>query len=192
MEILEILNHLSDYLNTILLNSGMWAPLFSSLLIILEGIFAFLPMCVFVTINILTMGKVLGIIISYCCTVIGGFLSFILCRLGFHSLFQRFIKNKKGLNKFMELIDNISFRKLVLIISIPFTPSFLVNLAAGLSEISKKKFLYALLLGKTCTILFWGFLGVNIIECLTNPLIFAKIVIMILICNIIAMFINKN
>ena len=56
MEILEFFNGLNENLNTFLLNAGMWAPLLSSCLIVLEGTLAFLPMFVFVTINFLTMG----------------------------------------------------------------------------------------------------------------------------------------
>ena len=80
MEILEIFDELNNNLNIFLLNAGVWAPLLSSLLIILEGVFAFLPMFLFTTINLLTMGNILGSIVSYCCTVAGCFLTFFLWR----------------------------------------------------------------------------------------------------------------
>ncbi len=192
MEILETFNELNNSLNTFLLNAGMWAPLLSSLLIVLEAIFAFLPLCVFVTINLLTMGDILGSVVSYCCTVAGCFFTFFLCRVGLNPIFQKFMKNKSGLTKFMNMIDNMSFSKLVLIISIPLTPSFFVNLAAGLSKIPKRKYLYALAFGKTIIILFWGFLGTSLIDCLTNPLMLIKVVLMILVCNLVSKFINKK
>ena len=154
MEILEIFSELDNNLNNFLLHAGMWAPLFSSLLIILEAIFAFLPLCIFVTVNLLTLGNILGSIVSYCCTIAGCFLVFFLCRIGLNPLFQKFIKNKSNLTKFMNMIDHMSFSKLVLIISIPIAPSFFINLAAGLSKIPKKKYFYALLFGKTIIILF--------------------------------------
>ena len=192
MEILEVFNELNNNLNTFLLDAGVWAPLFSSLLIILEGIFAFLPMFIFTTINLLTMGNILGSIISYCCTVAGCFLTFFLCRIGLNPIFQKFIKNKSRLKKFMNMINKMSFSKLVLIISIPLTPSFFVNLAAGLSKIPKKKYFYALLFGKTIIIIFWGVLGTSLIECLTNPLILFKVILMILVCNLLSKSINKK
>ena len=192
MEILETFNELNESLNTFLLNAGIWAPLLSSLLIVLEAIFAFLPLCVFVTINLLTMGNIFGCIVSYCCTIVGCFLTFLLCRVGLNPLFQKFIKNKSGLTKFMNMIDKMSFSKLVLIISIPLTPSFFVNLAAGLSKIPKKKYFYALLFGKTIIILFWGFLGTSLVDCLTNPLMLIKVILMILVCNLVSKFINKK
>ena len=192
MEILEVFNELNNNLNTFLLDAGVWAPLFSSLLIILEGIFAFLPMFVFTTINLLTMGNVLGSIISYCCTVAGCFLTFFLCRIGLNPIFQKFIKNKSRLKKFMNMINKMSFSKLVLIISIPLTPSFFVNLAAGLSKIPKKKYFYALLFGKTIIIIFWGVLGTSLIECLTNPLEFIKVIVLVIIAYVVARLVNKK
>ena len=45
-------------------------------------------------------------------------------------------------------MTNIDFNTLVVIIAIPFTPAFLVNIAAGLSNIPIKKYIFALLIGK--------------------------------------------
>lgn len=192
MEILDFFNGLNENLNTFLLNAGMWAPLFSSCLIVLEGTFAFLPMFVFVTINFLTMGNILGSIVSYICTVLGSFIAFFLCRIGLSPLFKKFIKNGKTLNKFMNMVSNMPFSRLVLIISIPLTPSFFVNLSAGLSTISKLKYLYALLLGKVCIISFWGVLGTSLVDCLQNPIVLIKVVLMIVICNMFSKAINKH
>ncbi len=192
MEIIEIFNNLNNSLNTFLLNAGVLAPILSSVLIVLEGMFAFLPVFVFITVNLLTMGNILGSIVSYICTIIGNFLTFFLCRIGLNPLFQKYIGNKRKLKKMMNLINKMSFSKLVLIISIPFTPSFFVNLAAGLSKIPKKKYLYALMLGKICIILFWGVLGTSLIDCLTNPIMFIKVVGMIVVCNLVGKVINKK
>lgn len=192
MEILDFFNNLNEQLNTFLLNAGAWAPFMSSIFVVLEGTLAFLPLFVFITINIISTGPIVGSLLSWICTIAGSFLAFFLCRVGLSPLFQRFLNNTKHLNKFMHMIDHMSFSKLVLIISIPLTPSFFVNLAAGLSKIPKKKYLYALLLGKTCIVLFWGVLGTSLVDCLTNPIKLIKVVIMIVGCNLIGKFINKK
>lgn len=192
MAVFEFFNNLNEILNNFLLNAGMWAPFLSSVLIVLEGIFAFLPMFIFVTVNILTLGNILGSVVSYACTVIGNFLIFGLCRIGLSPIFQKFLGNRAKVKKVMKVINKISFSKLVLIISIPLTPSFLVNLAAGLSKIPKEKYLYALMIGKTCIILFWGVFGTSLIDCLTNPLMLFKVVAMIVICNLIGKLISKK
>lgn len=192
MEISEILNTLNDNLNIFLTNAGIWAPFFSSILIFLESFLAFLPLCVFVTINVLSLGTFLGCIVSWISTTLGCFTSFLLFRLALRPVFKKFTKNNKHLYKFLKMINKMPFSRLVLIISIPITPSFFVNFAAGLSQISKKKYFYALLLAKTTIVIFWGVLGSSIVDCLTNPLVLIKVILMILSCNIIGKFFNKK
>lgn len=185
-------NELSEILNEFLLNLGWLAPLFSSFFIVLEGILAFLPLFVFITINVLVLGAFLGGLLSWICTTIGGFLTFYLCRKGFSNKFQNSIKDKKKISKFMNLIDNLKFRQLVLFIAIPFMPSFFINVGAGLSKIPIKKYLYALLIGKVVIVIFWGFLGYNLVECLTNPLEFIKVFILIAVAYIVARIVTKK
>lgn len=183
---------LSDVLNELLINMGLWAPLLSSLLIILEGVLAFLPLFVFITINMLVLGPVLGGVISWICTSIGGFITFYLCRKGFHNLFQSKIKSKKKISKLMELIDNLKFKQLVLFGAIPFMPSFFINVGAGLSNISIKKYLYALLLGKIFVVVFWGYVGCNLVDCLTDPVEGIKVIVLIIVAYVIAQIVNKK
>ncbi len=192
MEFFEVVNNLSIELNNFLMNAGMWAPLISSLLIIAEGVLAFLPLVVFVTINVLSLGPVLGGIISWIFTTLGSLLAFLLFRKGFSSFFNKKIENNRKLEKFMNSIDELKFRQLVLIIAIPFAPSFFINLGAGLSNIALKKYFYALLLGKVFVIIFLGYIGSNIIDCFTNPIILIKVIGLILLAYILAQVVNKK
>ena len=191
-EITKDMDMFSENLETFLLSLGFMAPLFSSLLIVVEGVLAFLPLIVFVTINIMTMGTILGGVVSWVCTVTGSYLAFLLFRKGFSNFFQRKIKNKKRTTKFMKLIDRLKFKQLVLIIGIPFAPSFFINMGAGLSHISKKKYFYALLMGKVLVIAFSGYLGINLIECFTNPLALIKVIVMLVVAYIVASIVNKK
>lgn len=188
MEIIEYLHYFNELLNQFLENAGIWAPVFSSLLIVLEGVLAFLPLFVFVTINVHTMGYFIGGIISWICTVIGSFLTFYMCRKGLSKLFYR----KKKEHKFMMLIDKLKFSQIVLIISIPFAPSFFINVGAGLSHIPIKKYIYSLLVGKVCVIIFCSFMGMSLIECLTNPMALIKVVLLVLFGYIVSRIVNKK
>ena len=78
MEIIEFFSQFNDMLDTFLEGMGIWAPVLSSLLIIIEGVLAFLPLFVFVTINVHTLGFLLGGLISWICTVTGSFITFYL------------------------------------------------------------------------------------------------------------------
>jgi len=192
MEIIDSLNNLSDSLYELLMNAGMWAPFFSSCLIVLEGTLAFLPLIVFVTINIITMGPILGGIVSWLLTTLGGFIAFLLFRKGLSSFFQKKINKSEKMLKFMNRVDKLKFSQLVLIIAIPFAPSFFINMGAGLSKISIKKYFYALLVGKIFVIIFLGYIGCNLLECLTNPLVLIKVISLVVIAYVLAQLVNKR
>lgn len=186
------LNDMNDVLSEFLNNVGIWAPFFSTILIVLEGILAFLPLFVFITINILTLGPILGGIVSWIFTILGSFLAFYLCRRGLSALFQKKIENRKKISRFMNIVNHLKFNQLVLIIAIPFAPSFFINLGAGLSKIAIKKYLYALMIGKSIVVIFWGFLGYNLVDCLTNPLALIRVGVLLVGAYVVAQFVNKR
>ena len=108
---------------------------------------------------------------------------------------ERKILNKKTgkeVAKIMNFIDRISLSGLAILVAIPFTPAFAVNIAAGLSNISKKKFLTGLVIGKTFMVYFWGYIGTTLLESLTHPIYLAKILIMILLAYVISIIVNKH
>ncbi len=189
---MEIFNDINSWLNEFLVNAGVMAPIFCCGLIFLEGILAFLPLFLFITINILTMGPILGSIVSWICTVLGSFTTFCLARKVLNNYFQKKSKKRKYLKKIMNSISNLSFTNIVLIIAIPFAPSFFINLGAGISKIPKLKYLYSLFVGKIFIVLFWGYVGTNLVECLKNPIVLVKVVIMLLLAYVISRVINKK
>ena len=187
-----MLNELSISLKEFLMSAGIWAPLISSLLIVVEGTLAFLPLVVFITINMLTMGPILGGIVSWTLTVVGSYICFSLFRLGLSKFFNKKISKSKKLSKFQKKVDKIKFNQLVLLISIPFVPSFFVNMAAGLSNISRKKYVFSLILGKIFVVLFYEYLGYSVIDCLTNPISLLRVVLLLVVSYAISKIINKK
>ena len=92
----------------------------------------------------------------------------------------------------MDAVGNMKFQSLVILIAIPFTPAFLVNIAAGISRVDTKKYLYALLLGKMSLVYFLGYIGVSLIESLKNPMILVKIIIILIIMYIVSFLFSKK
>lgn len=187
---------LMDFLNGL----GIWAPFFSCILIFLEGILAFLPLFVFVTVNVLSMstlvgpvlGGILGIVLSWVFSVIGSFTMFIGTRRSFGRKFRKKMEDSPKANRFMNIIDGLTYSQLVLITSIPFSPSFFINLGAGLSKLNEKKYFCALLIGKFAEMLFLGYVGVSLIECLTQPLALIKVGIIVVLGYLFSVGINKK
>ena len=115
---------------------------FGILLIILESIIPALPLAVFIAFNMAAFGGLLGFMISWISTCIGCMLSY----LFFSKLFSKFLmkkaSKKEKLDKVVKRMMNINFSKLVLIVALPFTPAFLVNIACGLVKVNFKKFIF--------------------------------------------------
>ena len=192
MSFVSELNDMYNNLETFLLNAGNWTVVISCLLVFLEAIFAFLPLCVFINTNIIGAGPVLGMILSWIFTVLGSYSMFWLCRKGFSGLFMRKTKKRGKARKFINNISKLKFTQLVLLISIPFTPSFFVNLGMGISKVAPKKFFYALMIGKVFDVLFWGYVGMKLIECLTNPIAMLKVLGLVLGAYLLGKIVNKR
>lgn len=200
MEVVEIFNNLNLWLEEFLMDAGILAPIFSSLLIFLEGILAFLPLFVFVTVNILALstlcgeilGTILGIFLSWIFSTLGSYTTFLIVRNFINTPFRKKINNSKKVIRFMNIIDKLKYSQLVLITSIPFSPSFFINLGAGLSKVNEKKYFFALLIGKFVEMIFLGFIGVSLVECLTNPIALIKVIVIVLVGYLISVFVNKK
>lgn len=170
----EIIDGFVTTSTTLLSNYG---PLAGFLLIVLESIIPALPLSVFITLNMVSYGPVLGFLISWSATIVGCMLSFSIFRYFFRDRLYKLVKRKKWkkINAVMKSISNITFSNLVILIAIPFSPAFLINVAAGLSKIKVKSFFIALVLGKLVMVYFWGYIGTSLLESLTDMTILFKI-----------------
>ena len=110
---------------------------------------------------------------------------------GFGNKFERLTENKELLKKYKRIFKNIDIVHLTLLIAIPFTPAFMVNIAAGLVKMDFKKYFVSLLIGKIALIYFWGFIGTSFIQSIKEPIILVKIGVILLITYIISYSVTK-
>jgi uncharacterized membrane protein YdjX (TVP38/TMEM64 family) len=146
---------------------------------------------VFITINFLVFGNVIGFIISWVCTILGCIMSYLIFKNGFGNKFERLTDDKELLRKYKKTFKNINITYLTLLIAIPFTPAFMINIAAGLVKMDFKKYFISLLIGKIGLIYFWGFVGTSFVQSLKEPIVLIKIAIILIITYIISYFVNK-
>ena len=175
---MEIATNLVEYVTSLLQSGGI---LVGILLVLLESAIPALPLGVFIALNINAYGLIFGILISWLSTCLGCYLAF---------LFFRFLAGKflsKWIQKVVKRIEKIEFSNLVVLIALPFTPAFLINIASGISNMSKRKFLYAILLGKIFMVIFWGCIGKSLLESITD----IKTIIIVSIFIIVAYFLSK-
>ena len=106
-------------------------------------------------------------------------MSYYIFRNGFGNKFESLTSNKELINKYKNMFKNISTGKLILIIAFPFTPAFVVNIAAGLVKMDFKKYLTALLFGKISLVIYSAYLGFSLIESVTNPIALLKLIALV-------------
>lgn len=92
----------------------------------------------------------------------------------------------------MKKLSRISFTNLTIIMALPFTPAFLVNIAAGLSRISIKKFLCACIIGKAFMVYFWGYVGTSLFDSVTDITVLLKIGFMLISAYAISKVVSKK
>lgn len=186
---MEVIN---EVINNLLNLLGTWGALLGCVFILFESVIPVLPLSVFITLNFMTFGNLVGFIISWVFTILGCIISYYLFKNGISIKAYNKIKDNPKLKKLIEVVENIKFSNLVLLIAIPFTPAFLINIACGICRVDTKKYLLALLLGKISLVYFWGYIGVSLIESLKNPIILVRVGVIVLIMYIISLLLAKR
>ncbi len=187
-----IFHTINDFINSMINYLGVAGPILGCILIILESILPILPLCVFITLNCISFGYIVGYIISWIFTCLGCLLSFKIFEKKFKNWFDKNIRVINGANKIMKVVEKCSVSELAMIVAVPFTPAFLVNIAAGLSKMNVKKFMAGICIGKLFMVYFWAFIGTNLIQSLTNPIIIVKVIFMLIIAYVMSKIVTKK
>lgn len=160
-------------------------PLIGLLFPFIESFLPFLPLFVFVFANASAYGLWYGFLLSWAGTSVGSYAVFLLIRKYGQARVFRFITKGARVQKLIKWVDRNGFGPLFLFICFPFTPSALVNLVAGLSDIKKKHYLFTLLAGKFVMIFTISFIGSDLKALLTQPIRTAIVVGIVILLWII-------
>ena len=184
----NIINNLNDWLQA----AGILGGFVSCALIIIEPLLPFLPMFIFVTVNLLIFGYVIGFILSYICSVLGCLLFYVVVNKLLSKKAQKFYKDRKKINDLVTRYKHIKFETLTTIISLPFTPGVMINLFAAISNMPLKKYMAAEAIAKIFITIFWGFIGVSLLKCFESPKYLIIIGLMLVGGYVISKIVNKK
>ncbi len=187
----ELFSNFYDLVMNFIAALGIYGPILGSLLIVAESILPVLPLFVFITMNTLAFGKLLGFLISWICTVIGCILAYFLVKKLGYNFVEKHFKEKSVLKKFLKYFKGLTITQITVILAVPFTPAFMVNIAAGLSNLPLKKYLVALIISKIFLVYFWGTIGTGLIESLKHPESLVAVFIMVLMAYLASVIVRK-
>ena len=169
-------------MNTILQfiqSTGLLGVVLSCFILSIESIIPIIPLLVFISINFIILGPVWGFLLSWIFTVLGSLLSYYIFRSRLSKKVIDYSKKNEIVEKYIKILRNLSTGKMLLIIAMPFTPAFAVNIAAGLLKVDFKKYLTALLFGKISLVIYSAYIGTTFIEGFSNPIIFVYLAMLI-------------
>lgn len=140
------------------------------LLPMLESFLPVLPLFIFVAGNAAAYGFWLGFLYSWIGVCTGSIIVFLLVRKYGQKRFLNFLNRHANVTRMLGWVERHGFGMLFLIYCFPFTPSALVNVVGGLSNINTRTFLLALSLGKLVMIAIVSFIGYDFVDVLKSPL----------------------
>lgn len=136
----------------------------------IEAILPFLPLVVFVFVNIAAFGLVKGFIYSWIGTVFGSLVVFFFFRrLGNTSLLKK-VRHHEQVKKVTHIVDRRGFGLIFLLLCFPFSPSFVINIVSGLSKVSWQQFALAVIFGKAVMIFSVSYVGENVFSFAEHPI----------------------
>ena len=188
---MDIVNYIIDFSTDFISTGGL---LYGFIIVFMEALLPMLPLGVFVALNVTAFGFFIGTLLSYIATMVGSFLVYLLFTVLEEKFISKFLNKKKlgRLRRGLYRFRNITLSQLVLIITLPFTPSFLVNILSGMAKISKEKFILALIIGKIFVVIFWGYIGKSIITGYDDLKSIIFIAVALLIAYIISKIVSKK
>ncbi len=171
----ELVNNTLQFIES----TGLLGVVLSCFILTIESIIPIIPLLVFISINFIILGPIWGFILSWIFTVLGSLFSYYIFRKGLSKKFTNITKKNEQVEKYVKILRNLSTGKMLLIIAMPFTPAFAVNIAAGILKVDFKKYLTALLFGKISLVIYSAYIGTTFVEGFSNPIIFVYLAMLI-------------
>lgn len=107
----------------------------------LETLLPILPLFLMIAFNILTYGTIKGYLLTYIGTVLGTIFIFVFMRFFVIKFYGEKLQNNNRFQNAMRWIEKTHPVLHILVLSIPFAPTFMINYSMGLTHMKFKRFL---------------------------------------------------
>lgn len=169
-----------------------FGPIIGFLLPFFEAFLPFLPLFVFVFANATAYGLWAGFLLSWSGSVIGAYAVFLVIRKYGRARFMNFMTRHEKVRKLIRWVERNGFGPLFLLLCLPFTPSALVNLVAGLSNIRKHYYLLTVMAGKFVMVFTISYVGYDLRALFTQPIRTAIVILVIVLLYVIGKILEKR
>ncbi|MDL2211338.1 VTT domain-containing protein [Erysipelotrichaceae bacterium OttesenSCG-928-M19] len=190
---MDSIKEIHEIITNIVLFFGQFGIIGAIGMALLEAIFPSLPLIAIAGININNYGF-MGFIFTYIGSVSGTLIVFVLIRTFFTDKFQdsNFLKKHKRIIRFMNWIEYRGLSSIMVMMSLPFLPTSLINYACALSRMRKREFLYAVIVSKAVSIGLLSYIGSSLIDFIDKPYNALIALILLVIVYIISKIIEKR
>jgi len=118
--------------------------LITFILMMLQNTFPVIPLLLLISMNVSIYGITIGYIWSWSISIIGAVFAFLLTRYWFQAYFHKYVNER-----LTQRIEEHGFWYVIIGKILPFMPSSVVNIAAGVSSVRFGNFFYATTIGNT-------------------------------------------
>src|SRR5690606_10247487 len=122
----------------------------------------------------------------------GSYVVFLIIRKYGRARFMNFMTKHERVQRLIHWVERNGFGPLFLLLCFPFTPSALVNLVAGLSNISRHYYLLTLMAGKFVMVFMISYVGYDIRALFTQPIRTAVVIVVIILLYVIGKVLEKR
>lgn len=155
-------------------------PIVGFIITFLESFLPFLPLVLFIVVNVTAYGLWGGFLLSWLGTLLGSYAVFLLIRkFGKAKVIKRWTETTQ-VKKLIMWVNMAGISPLLVLLCFPFTPAILVNIVAGLSSLKKKYFFMTLVVSKLVMVFILTFIVQDLGDLIKSP---KKI---ILVCALLA------
>ena len=151
----------------------------------LEAFLPFLPLVLFIAVNVTAYGLLWGFVISWLGTLLGSFAVFLVVRkFGRARIMRKWVETRQ-VQRLIRWVNMAGISPLLVLLCFPFTPGILVNIVAGLSYIKKKYYFITLLISKCAMVFLLTFIVQDISQLIQSPI---KLIIVSLVLFLLWIF----
>lgn len=147
------------------------------LLMIIQNLFTVIPFILLITMNVSVLGFSGGYLWSWTSSIVAGVISFLTARYWLQEFFAKWLKPA-----LRDRIEDNAFWVVFIGRVFPFIPTSVVNVAAGLSSVGMRPFLYATVVGNMIYIFVLALVPLGIMSVRFEPYMY---VIMILLAGVL-------